>query len=488
MSTILKAALIAFTLAGSLSACQGSPGTTNDGGNNVIFCTTRLDCPGKLGCVEGVCGLCSRDKECLTNEWCHPLDNLCHSFGGDECRLNQECDLGSFCVHGYCKEASEVTPCTQDSDCAVTERCDPLNLVCIDDLGCNRDDDCADGEVCELASNRCVNACTPETQDVICGYGLVCDDNGRCVECFSDDQCGVGLTCNTETKRCEGENSCITNRDCLPGQTCNPQTHQCTVPPPACLSNADCADGTVCDPSLGQCIAATCHPDPFEENDQPLAAALLPPGRVDNLTLCPADLDWFAIDLVRGDRLQVIVNTDFLAADHFQIVLFDPQASEVLQEASLLIDHTVPQDAAYLLRIQTTDPRATYGLVVTISRGIPCDDDSFEPNDSAYLAAALTAGDYPGLAVCPHDEDWFVLERSLDQRLEVSIEFPVQEGDLDLDLVAGDAQTLVMRSASAGNSEFVFVDDDPGTRFFIRVYGDLETANNYEMNIELGEQ
>ncbi len=465
--------------------CQGdAQPTQTDGGPDVRVCSSRLDCPGQLGCVDGVCGFCVRDRDCLVSEWCHPLDNLCHGTGGNECRLNEDCDLGLFCVQGYCKQVSEVSPCTNDSDCLETERCDPWNLVCIEDQGCDRDGDCAATEVCDLALGRCVNACTIETQEAVCGFGLVCDADGRCVECLSDDQCGVGLTCNLDTMRCEGENSCVTNRDCLPGQTCNPQTMQCTVPPTACLSNNDCPDGTLCDSSLGQCISAECHDDAMEPNDDPAEAAALLAGRSDGFTLCPGDLDWYAIALSRGDRLQVIVNTDFLASHRFHTVLFDPSATEVLQEDSLLIDAVATKDAPYLLRIQTTDPQASYGLVVTISRGIPCDDDEFEPNDSAYAAWVLSPATFPKLVICPHDEDWFVIERPLDQRLEVKIEYPASEGDLDLDLIAGDAQTLIMRSATAGNSEYVFASDQPGTRFYLRVYADLQTANQYEMQVQ----
>ena len=42
-----------------------------------------------------------------------------------------------------------------------------------------------------------------------------------------------------------------------------------------------------------------------------------------------------------------------------------------------------------------------------------------------------------------------------------------------------------MRSATAGDAESVFADDHPGTRFFVRVYGSPQTANRYEMKIEL---
>ncbi|MBN2496428.1 MAG: hypothetical protein JXR96_17675 [Deltaproteobacteria bacterium] len=471
-------------LAAACSPGQGDGGV--DGGSEPIPCESRVDCPGRLGCADGFCGHCQRDRHCLVTEFCNPLDRLCQSiYEHDECSLNEDCPLGEFCVQGLCKDASEVTPCTDAADCKEGERCDPLNLVCVEDLGCNRDADCAPGEVCNLATFRCESACTPETEEAICGTGRFCDEFGRCVECIEDEHCGVGLHCNPETRRCEGANSCLTDRDCFAGWICNPQTHQCTVAPPECLSNADCPQGTICDPSSGQCISEDCRNDGWEPNDAPDGAAALGPGRVDGLKLCPGDLDWFGIPLARGDRLQVIVNTDFLAADHFQAVLFAPEASEVLQEDSLLLDQTVARDGIYLLRFQTTDEQASYDLVVTVARGTPCDDDALEPDDSAYTARVVVAGDYEDLVICPRDEDWYVLERPLDRQLRVTIEFVALRGDLDLDLVAGDAQTLVMRSASAGDAEMVHVEEDPGTRFYLRVYGDDQTANQYEMRIEL---
>lgn len=479
------ASLSTFVAALSVAACNAPPGDPPDGGNDVLTCTDRLDCPALLGCVEGVCGRCQRDRDCSVTEFCQPIEHLCYPIFVGECILNQDCELGWFCVQGNCKPGSEVVPCTQASQCAAGERCDRLNLVCVLDLGCNRDEDCAAGEVCNQASKRCESACTPETAEVICGFGQVCDQFGRCVECFDDSQCGVGLHCNPETNRCEGENSCLTDRDCLPGSICNPQTRQCTVRPPDCLSTADCPPGTLCDPPTGRCVAEDCRPDPLEPNDLPDGPAKLGPGRTTELNLCPADQDWFAIDLIRGDRLQVIVNTDFLAADHFQIVLFDPALGEALQEDTLLIDHVVPTDGSYLVRTQTSDPQASYSLIVTISRGIPCDDDPLEPNDSAHSARPIGAGRHAGLVVCPRDEDWYVLERQLNQSLQVRIEFPALQGDLDLDLVAGDGQTLLMRSATAGDAEFVFVDNNPGTRFFVRVWADPQVGNRYELRADL---
>jgi hypothetical protein len=469
---------------GAGCADNGGNGNT-DGGSDLILCSTRADCPGRLGCVDGFCARCNLDNHCAVTEICNPFDQLCDPRVGDECRLNEECHLGYFCVQGDCKSADEVTPCDQDTDCAEGDRCDRINLVCVEDLGCDSDENCATGEVCNPATHRCERSCTPETQEQICGFGLVCDQEGHCVQCYQDNQCGIGQRCNPETSRCEGENTCYTNRDCPNGQVCNPQTFQCTVPPPDCLSSEDCPEGTLCDISSGVCLPAGCFDDRFESNDRPAAAAKLDPGEIEDLTLCEGDLDWFKVSLARGDRLQVIVTTDFLNADHFKTTLFNPEATEVLQENNLLIDHTVSQDAVYLLQIQTSDPRATYGMRVTVSRGIPCDDDDLESNDSAHYAAAIEAGDYSGLVICPHDEDWYVMDRTLEQRLEVRIEYPAMEGNLDLDLLSGDAQTLVMRSATAEDSELVYVDNHPGTRFFVRVYGNPKISNQYTLGITL---
>ena len=456
-----------------------------DGGTDKILCSARADCPGRLGCVEGFCGRCNLDSHCAITEVCNPFDQLCDPYIGDECRLNQECPLGSFCVQGECQTADEVVQCSNDGDCAGGERCDQINLVCVEDLGCETGEDCAAGEVCNPATHKCERACTPQTQAQVCGFGLVCDQQGRCVECYRDDQCGIGQRCNPDTSRCEGENTCYTDRDCPDGQVCNLQTSQCTVPPPDCLSHEDCPAGTLCDISSGTCVSEDCLADRFEPNDAPGEAVTLDAGEFVDLTLCGGDLDWFSIFLSRGDRLQVIVSTDFLNADHFLTTLFNPDATEVLQEDNLLIDHTVSEDSAYLVRIQTSDLRAGYGLRVTVSRGTPCDDDEMEPNDSALSAVPVEAGGYPGLVVCPHDEDWYVIDRTYEQKLEVRIEYPAIEGDLDLDLLAGDAQTLVMRSATAADFELVWADSYPGTRFFIRVYGNPEISNQYTMGVTL---
>jgi hypothetical protein len=467
------------------AACGQKVDVQPDGGDS-IPCKTRLDCPGRLGCVEGLCGPCLRDRDCLAAEFCHPADSLCHSLGGDECRLNDECPLGAFCVQGWCKKAEEVVFCLKNQDCPESQRCDPVNLVCVPDFGCNVNAECAQGEICDLASRRCTPACTPETEKVICGAGRVCDSFGRCVECFEDRHCGVGLHCNLEIMRCQGENSCVTSRDCLPGQVCNPQTFQCTASPPPCVSNADCPSGRVCNTKTGQCESGDCRPDRFEPDDTPDEAATISAGSYDQLVLCPGDIDWYGVELNRADRLLVIVNTNFLAAGNFQTVLFDPEW-QILQEGSLLLDATVSRSGRHFIRCQTLEPQAAYSLILNVSRGVPCDDDELEPNDGALQAVLLAPASYGPLTICPADEDWFVVERAASQNLKVSIEFSGQEGNLDLELRASDTRTVVDSSTGAGDFELVQAPAGLGTRFYVRVFAAPQVRNQYEMKIVLEE-
>ncbi len=470
-----------------LCAC-GAPQDTPGDGSTHIPCASRRDCPGRQGCLDGICGPCSRDRDCATTEYCSPLDQLCalRPGFGDECALNGDCPLGAYCVQGFCRSADQVTLCLGDLDCPEGKRCDPANLVCVLDLGCDRDSDCAAGELCDLGTRRCRAACTPENQEAVCGFGLVCTAEGRCVECFRDDQCGVGRSCDLSTFRCKGQNACLTSRDCPYGQVCNLQTLQCTVPPPACLDNRDCPLGASCDTKSGECRSSDCRPDRYEPNDTPAQAPVLKAGRQDELRLCPGDLDWFGVDLTRGDRLQVIVNIDFFAADHFRLALFAPEASRLLQEDPLLLDVTADADGRYLLRARSSDPERAYGLLLKISQGVPCDNDTLEPNDGALQASVLTAGRVVGLALCPYDEDWFVVQRPAGEPLEVRLDFDPFQGVPYLDLIAGDGRTLLLRSQAAGSPQTVSADGLAGSRFFARVWSPQALSCRYDVTLTLG--
>src|SRR5690348_7204348 len=107
-----------FFALGALDGCKGKPSNNQ---NNKPQCTSRADCQDGEICAGGVCGPCSRDRECNRNELCRPDTRRCalmECFGND-CKLNSDCPLGQFCVQGLCLTPPStnncpVVTCTQD--------------------------------------------------------------------------------------------------------------------------------------------------------------------------------------------------------------------------------------------------------------------------------------------------------------------------------------------------------------------------------------
>ena len=52
--------------------------------------------------------------------------------------------------------------------------------------------------------------CTPDDLSN-CFPGQQCDAAGRCVQCISDGDCGVGTTCNEATGACISDNVCTSD-------------------------------------------------------------------------------------------------------------------------------------------------------------------------------------------------------------------------------------------------------------------------------------
>jgi hypothetical protein len=115
----------------------------------------------------------------------------------------------------------------------------------------------------------------------------------------------------------------------------------------------------------------------------------------------------------------------------------------------------------------------------------PCNDDPFEPNNSSLQATTIVAANYPGLQVCPGNEDWFRVFVAQGQRLDVSIQFNHAAGDLDLELFSPALQ-LIDFSYSASNSETVTVLNAPAAgHYYARVFGFQGAPNLYSLSADL---
>lgn len=446
-------------------------------------CRVNAEKPELNACVP-----CERDRECARDEFCHPLERLCRlrPCFGHECEIHDDCGLGQFCVQGLCLVGSETTAegcrvasCADGEVCDASERCHPVRLVCEENLGCAADAECGDAQRC--VAGRCELACTAETAVEICGVARVCDD-GACVDCVRDADCGAGLTCNLEQRICETPFSCTNNRDCQAPLVCNRLTKECTTDPGPCVSEGDCPDEETCQLSTGKCVPRDCPSDRFEPNEAPDDAKLLPLGPTTGLSLCLNDVDYYDVPLVRGDRLQVVVDVDTLL--NFDVAILGP-VGELLAQSDFAVSTVANVDGNYLVRASSRDAYVRYGLRLAVSRGVPCDEDDSEPNDDYVTATPLERGDLFQRTICPANEDWYQVAVQPGQTVEVELVSSPLDGDLDLYLYDAD-RSLLDSSVTAAENELVTSAAFTGNRVFVKVAGATASVQNrYDLHVRV---
>ena len=311
------------------ASCDGGEPTAPDAGIVVQDpCSEDSDCDLGLRCsANGACEQippCTDDNQCRRYEYCSVSEGICRTRDGfgSACSEDSECGLNTFCALGNCIDSSEALPCARRSDCPVGFDCDRVHFYCIESVGCSLAEQfpetaCEPGELCNEATGRCQRAgaaeCTTETQDEDCQQGMFCDPVGNCVQCISDDHCGTGLKCNRRSGLCESDNICRTDADCPDpeNQICDPQARICIPKPDPCTSDLHCGFAERCDVVTGLCqpIGGPCRDDIYEDNDTFASATdVVIEGqdkRLDHLTLCPDDNDFYALRLNRGEELTV---------------------------------------------------------------------------------------------------------------------------------------------------------------------------------------
>jgi hypothetical protein len=478
--------LFALGLLGLLAACADKPGGKAEP-DPTAQCARNDDCAGGLVCREGACLNCSTDGDCGRARECDPVSFTCawrDGWGGD-CDSHDDCPLGMFCLQGLCQPGTLVTECGALGQCPEGMKCNRPNRVCEEDIGCYSSADCLDDEVCNPGTLKCEPRCTEETEADVCAARERCTAEGRCVECEADTECGPGLVCNAVAGRCAGSETCFSDAECPAGRVCNRATSTCTLPPPPCASDEDCLDDERCDLVRARCVLRACQADQDEPNNQQADAVRIGAGDRIGLTVCGTDEDWYALPLRRGDRVNVNVEADILVANGLDVQLRDA-ASRILDEDPLLVDATVAADGDYFLRIRTHDERATYALHVLVARGVPCDDDDREENDSVTHAASIPTGVYRNLQACPADPDWYVVSVPAGKTVDARLTHDPLGGDLDLLLFDGDGATLLRASRTTNPVEEVAVAGVTGGRAFLQVLPSSDrTQNAYDLEVSV---
>jgi hypothetical protein len=482
-----QTALCLAALACLFAACPKT--TTPVDAGRTGDCTTRADCAaGKVCTAQNYCDVCSSSGQCSLKEECQVDGGLCalRAGWGTDCGKNEDCQAGSWCKQGLCVDRSQVSLCTggTNAECPQGERCNKLTTVCEEDLGCSTDDDCSTGEVCNTGSRACTPRCTTETQATVCAGAEKCVGN-HCAQCATSADCGAGLTCDA-AGNCNAGNVCYTDRDCTVPLVCYVQTGTCLEKAPPCITDDACTATQRCDVPSGKCVPRTCQPDRYEPDDDAAHAFGVSAQTYTGLTLCQGDQDWYSLSLARGDQLGVNLDADLFAETTFSTVVKDG-SGRTLASGHLLTSYIAAIPATYYVVVSSTDAFQRYNATFLLSRGTPCDDDSYEPNDLSTQATALNQATQVDGAICPQDADWFKVSVPGGHGLTASlINYDSGKGLLSLCVFAADGTTSLGCTDAATSPQVALTAAQVSGTAYVRVAGSTDrVANPYTLKVEL---
>jgi hypothetical protein len=523
-----------------VSGCKEDPPSPPPG------CMSHAECADGELCADG--GICVPGAECTNDAECTDPRQFCNLEGftcdfregfADECDERRPCPFGQFCspLRGMCFDAATARDCTRRSQCPAGQICDASANKCVEDIGCYGDQFCEEEEICDLVTRVCRSItidcipcegtamscpsgtlCNPDTvecldggADPACRIGEFCDILGRCVQCTNDDHCGPGTYCNVAQGKCDSDVQCAPDPSqcpespnikcviCTPPQTCNLRTRRCEAPAVECESDVDCPGDQFCNMSLDPPICQPRIPDCLNDlregllnNDSPGAATELPKMEgplFDEIRLCPADEDWYEIDVDAGTYLTVDARFSSNDGDiELQLYLDDGQT--LLDESRSITDnerveveigtrrHLLVRVFLQLPVLQPVD----YQLIVSHDPGRVCADDANEPNDVIGGATNIMS-DMPFEArLCTADPDWYALRQiPAGQKITASLAFTDALGDLDMELYRAGSTTPLVRSVTVDDNENIEYDASFAGDYFLRVFAKAADTNVYTL-------
>jgi hypothetical protein len=202
-----------------------------------------------------------------------------------------------------------------------------------------------------------------------------------------------------------------------------------------------------------------CLPDANEANDSPETATAVADGtRFDDLTICPGDVDFFAVDLEVGHQVDFDVLFNHLDTRDIDIELLAPDGTQVWDSTSGDDDEHIsfwPWAALgagrFVLRVYGWEAPPdyvfegnTYDLVVTVHPDVPCDPDAAEDDDTPATAGPSPAPDRGGAyGVCPGDPDHFTIDANAGQRILAFADYFSPWGHLDVEILDPDGASVL---------------------------------------------
>lgn len=339
----------------------------------VVYCGGLGQCPEGMRCNRPlqVCEEdlgCFSNDDCLEGEVCNPGTGACEPSCTEENEI-EVCQAGERCLEGRCVE------CAQDDDCGPGLVCNTNAGRCAGPLTCFSDRDCEAGKVCNRATSTCTVAPPPCRSDADCLEDERCDleRGGRCVlrACLPDQDepnddaanaTPIGTGRRTELSLCGSDEDWFrialrsgdrinVNIDAdvlvaggLDAQIVDPDGRTLARDPYLLDATVTRTDDHFlrfrtwdAQARYGFNVIVVrgepCEDDGWEENDEAAAAPTLAPGVHENLLACPADPDWYLVEVPAGRGISVELEHDPLRGD-LDLFLFDTNGRTLLDLSS----------------------------------------------------------------------------------------------------------------------------------------------------------
>lgn len=181
-------------------------------------------------------------------------------------------------------------------------------------------------------------------------------------------------------------------------------------------------------------------------------------------TICPqGDQDWYRLPIVDGTNL-LHVNLGFegegltrlgLAytlwnADATSVLAVSPAGTTATSSEALTLSHGVDVDTVLLQVHDAADDVSDEVHAYTLRIEQAADRDPFERNDTRATAAPLAPGDHQGWLSYSGDEDWYAIEATAGELIDITLTAPPIGYELSFELYGPDGTRLATGSEPGG--------------------------------------
>jgi len=397
---------------------------------------------GRCACVAHECQVhqCMTDAECAEGQYCDLSAKPHQCLTG--CRT-----AVSGTQEDSCSGDGAPAECAEPGQC----RCDEVTRLCVP-IVCDENTPCADPcEYCDLETNQCKPGCQSNNCCAGSDEGPYCDlEAHSCAEmpCSTDGDCEAALGsvtfCNQDRGVCEnipcpnGHEDCpATGTDCAEDDEdcvytyCDSDAELCKI---GCRDDDVCPDDQICDPDTHECVEVACPnghsdcPDGRRCSAGPGEGGICVIGcRSDDV--CPS-----------GQPCVEREDGNFMCG-----CLMDEQCGSLEGDALICSDGVCEEGCT---SHSECDESAGEACMLNHRCAVGCPNDlANEPNDDQANPRPLELGEdgcavLENLMLCDEDGDddvdWFTLHAEPYDLLQASVTFDRGDGDLKLQVLAGE--------------------------------------------------